>query len=97
MRTLPGPSVFAPFAAIVAQFTIPRIAPPRSGTLPEVISVRLPEAIIARIQTLDWTAPFETLVAGLGASVAGLVRPQRFAVPDRPHSWGSGAGIFGVL
>jgi D-alanine-D-alanine ligase-like ATP-grasp enzyme len=76
MRTLLGPSIFAPFAAINAQFTIPRIAPPRSATLPEVISVQLPNAIIARIQTLDWTAPFETLVAGLAQALQDWYGPN---------------------
>jgi len=66
MRTLPGPSVFAPFAAIVAEFAIPTaMEPSRGGALPEVICARLPEAVMARIQTLDWGSPFETLVAGL--------------------------------
>ena len=70
MRTLPGPSIFAPFAAVVAQFTIPTaIPPPRGSILPEGITALLPEATIARIQTLDWSAPFETLVAGLAQAL----------------------------
>ena len=70
MRTLPGPSVFVPFAAVVAEFTIPTtIAPLAGGTVPDVICARLPEAVTARIQTLDWGAPFETLVAGLAQAL----------------------------
>ena len=70
MRTLAGPSVFAPFAAIVAEFAIPTaMEPSRGGTLPEVICARLPEAVMARIQTLDWGSPFETLVAGLAQAL----------------------------
>jgi cyanophycin synthetase len=62
--------VFAPFAAIAAEFAIPTaIAPLPGGTLPEVICARLPEAVTARIQTLDWGAPFETLVAGLAQAL----------------------------
>jgi D-alanine-D-alanine ligase-like ATP-grasp enzyme len=77
MRTLPGPNVFTPFAAVVAQFTIPTaIALPRHGTLPEVIRDRLPEAVIARIQTLDRTAPFETLVAGLAQALQDWQGPN---------------------
>ena len=68
MRTLHGPSVFVPFAAVVAEFTIPvPIAP--GGTLPEVICARLPEAVTTRIQTLDSGAPFEALVAGLAQAL----------------------------
>ena len=66
LRTLKGPNVFVPFAAVVAEFTVPTpITPPRVGTFPEVVYARLPEAVVSRIQTLDWSAPFETLVAGL--------------------------------
>ena len=90
MRTLPGPSVFAPFAAIVAQFTIPRITPPRSGTLPEVVSVRLPQGIVARIQTLDWGAPFEILVAGLAQALQDWFGPN-----DLPCRTGRVAGGLG--
>ena len=62
--------MFAPFAAIAAEFAIPTaIAPLPGGTLPEVICARLPEAVTARIQTLDWGAPFETLVAGLAQAL----------------------------
>jgi len=57
-----------PFAAVVAQFTIP-IAVARDGTLPEEISVRLPEALVAQIQALHWSAPFEKLVAGLAQAL----------------------------
>jgi D-alanine-D-alanine ligase-like ATP-grasp enzyme len=67
MRTFRGPSIFAPFASVVAQFTIPTAAePPRGGTLPEVISARLCNALVAQ---LDWSAPFEMLVAGLARAV----------------------------
>ena len=68
LRTLPGPNVFVPFAAVVAQFTIPT-AVARDGTLPEEISVRLPEALVAQIQALHWSAPFEKLVAGLAQAL----------------------------
>ena len=68
LRTLPGPNVFVPFAAVVAQFTIPT-AVARDGTLPEDISVRLPEALVAQIQALHWSAPFEKLVAGLAQAL----------------------------
>jgi cyanophycin synthetase len=69
MRTLPGPNVFAPFAAVVAQFAIPTpIELPQHG-LPEAIIGRLPEATITRIKPFDWSAPFETLVAGLAQAL----------------------------
>jgi D-alanine-D-alanine ligase-like ATP-grasp enzyme len=68
IRTLAGPNVFVPFAAVVAQFTIPK-AIARDGTLPEEISVRLPEALIAQIQALHWSAPFEKLVARLAQAL----------------------------
>jgi hypothetical protein len=91
IRTLPGPNVFAPFAAVVAQFTIPSaIALPRQGILPEVISVRLPEAVVARIQTLDWTAPFETLVAGLAQALQDWHGPNN--LPCRTGRIAAGLG-----
>jgi D-alanine-D-alanine ligase-like ATP-grasp enzyme len=66
LRTLAGPSVFVPFAAVVAQFTIPAaIAGSPNSALPEVISGRLPATAIAQIKALNWSAPFETLVARL--------------------------------
>jgi D-alanine-D-alanine ligase-like ATP-grasp enzyme len=66
IRTLTGPSLLVPFAAVVAEFTIPAaIARPPSGALPEVVSARLPATVIAQIRALDWRAPFEALVARL--------------------------------
>jgi D-alanine-D-alanine ligase-like ATP-grasp enzyme len=77
MRTLPGPNIFAPFAAVVAQFTIPPpVTQGREGALLEAISIRLPEPLIARIQALDWSAPFETLVAGLAQALQDWQGPN---------------------
>ena len=91
MRTLPGPNVFAPFAAVVAQFTIPpTVTPGREGALPEVISVRLPEPLIARIQALDWSAPFETLVAGLAQALQDWHGPNN--LPCRTGRIAAGLG-----
>jgi D-alanine-D-alanine ligase-like ATP-grasp enzyme len=91
IRTLPGPNLFAPFAAVVARFTMPTaIALPRHGTLPEVISDRLPQAVIARIQTLDRTAPFETLVAGLAQALQDWHGPNN--LPCRTDRIAAGLG-----
>ena len=92
MRMLPGPSVFVPFAAVVAEFTIPAaIAPPRGGTLPEVICARLPGAVITRIQTLDWGASFETLVAGLAQALQDWHGPNN--LPCQTSHTSSGRGL----
>ena len=92
MRMLPGPSVFVPFAAVVAEFTIPAaIAPPRGGTLPEVICARLPGAVITRIQTLDWGASFETLVAGLAQALQDWHGPNN--LPCQTSRTSSGRGL----
>ena len=92
MRTLPGPSVFAPFAAIVAEFAIPTaMEPARGGTLPEVICARLPEAVITQIQTLDWGSPFETLVAGLAQALQDWHGPNN--LPCQTSRTPSGRGL----
>jgi cyanophycin synthetase len=92
MRTLAGPSVFVPFAAVVAEFTIPiTIAPPRGGTVPEVICARLPEAVMARIQTLDWGSPFETLVGGLAQALQDWHGPNN--LPCQTSRTPSGRGL----
>ena len=92
MRTLPGPSVFVPFAAVVAEFTIPTtIAPLAGGTVPDVICARLPEAVTARIQTLDWGAPFETLVAELAQALQDWHGPNN--LPCQISRTPSGRGL----
>ena len=92
MRTLQGPSVFVPFAAVVAEFTIPTtIVPPRDGTLPEVICARLPETVITRIQKLDWGSPFETLVAGLAQALQDWHGPNN--LPCETSRTSSGRGL----
>ena len=92
MRTLQGPSVFVPFAAVVGEFSVPTaIAPPRGDTLPEVICARLPEAVIARIRTLDWGAPFETLVAGLAQALQDWHGPNN--LPCQTSRTLSGRGL----
>ena len=92
MRTLAGPSVFAPFAAIVAEFAIPTpMEPSRGGTLPKVICAGLPDAVMARIQTLERSAPFETLVAGLAQALqigmAPTICRARSAALHRVEGW----------
>jgi D-alanine-D-alanine ligase-like ATP-grasp enzyme len=70
IRTLKGPNVFVPFAAVVAEFTVPTpITLPRVGTFPEVVCSQLPEAVVSRIQTLDRSVAFEMLVAGLAQAL----------------------------
>jgi cyanophycin synthetase len=92
MRTLPGPSVFVPFAAVVAEFTIPTaMESARGGALPEVICARLPEAVTARIQTLDWGAPFETLVAELAQALQDWHGPNN--LPCQTSRTPSGRGL----
>ena len=69
MRTLAGPSLFAPFAASSPSLPSRHRWRPAGRTLPEVIRARLPETVMARIQTLERSAPFETLVAGLAQAL----------------------------
>ena len=91
-QTLQGPSVFVPFAAVVAEFSIPAtIAPPRGDALPELICARLPEAVVTRIRTLDWGAPFETLVAGLAQALQDWRGPNN--LPCRTSRTSSGRGL----
>ena len=92
IRTLQGPSVFVPFAAVVAEFSNPAtIAPPLGGTLPEVICARLPEAVVTRIQILDWNSPFETLVAGLAQALQDWHGPNN--LPCQTSRTSSGRGL----
>ena len=92
IRTLKGPNVFVPFAAVVAEFTVSTpITPPRVGTFPEVVYAWLPEAVVSRIQTLDWRAPFETLVAGLAQALQDWRGPNN--LPWRTGRTSSGRGL----
>jgi len=68
MRTLPGPSVLVPFAAVVAEFAVPA-TPAASMGLTETFRVLLPETVVARVQALNWRAPFETLVAAMAQAL----------------------------
>jgi cyanophycin synthetase len=68
MRTFPGPSVFVPFTAVVAEFAIPT-TPAASMGLPETLRDLLPESVVARIQALNWRAPFETSVAAVAQAL----------------------------
>ena len=91
-RTLQGPSVFVPFAAVVAEFSIPTtVTPSLGGTLPEVVCARLPETVTTRIQTLDWGAPFETLVAGLAQALQDWHGPNN--LPCQTSRTSSGRGL----
>ena len=84
--------MFVPFAAVVAEFTIPTtIAPLAGGTVPDVICARLPEAVTARIQTLDWGAPFETLVAELAQALQDWHGPNN--LPCQTSRTPSGRGL----
>jgi cyanophycin synthetase len=70
IKIIPGPNLFVPFAAVVAEFAIPTPnIPPSGSTFPEIILARLPEAVVRRIQKLDGSAPFETRVAGLAQAL----------------------------
>ena len=92
IRTVKGPNVFVPFAAVVAEFTVPTpITPPRVGAFPEVVCAQLPEAVVSRIQTLDWSAPFETLVAGLAQALQDWRGPNN--LPCRTGRTLSGRGL----
>lgn len=92
IRTLAGPNVSVPFAAVVAEFAIPTsIAPPSGNALPEAICARLPEAVLGRIQTLDRSGPFETLVAGLAQALQDWHGPND--LPCRTSRTSSGRGL----
>jgi hypothetical protein len=92
IRTLKGPSVFVPFAAVVAEFTVPTpITPPRVATVLEAVAARLPEAVVSRIQILDWGAPFETVVAGLAQALQDWRGPNN--LPCRTGRTSSDRGL----
>ena len=84
--------MFVPFAAVAAEFTIPTpIAPRRGVAFPEAICARLPEAVIAAIRTLDWGAPFETLVVGLAQALQDWHGPNN--LPCQTSRTSSGRGL----
>ena len=90
LRTFVGPNLFVPFAAVMAEFSIP--APPAvtSGTFGEPIQTLLPDAMIARISALDPKTPFEQLVAMMAELLHGWHGPSD--LPYRAERTPSGRG-----
>ena len=89
MRTFPGPSVLVPFAAVVAEFAIPTTpAVPMETTQP--LRAALPETVLARVQALNWGAPFEALVAAVAQALRDWRSPND--LPCRTARTPSGRG-----
>ena len=97
IRTLQGPNVYVPFAAVVAEFTVPTaVTPPRSGTFPEVISAQLPDRMVSQIADFGLERSVRNGGRGVGAFAARLARSQQSTVADRPHIAKSRVGIFRI-
>ena len=92
LRTFPGPNVFAPFAAVVAEFAIPpadeRV---EDATFPEVICAQLPDSVAARFRTQACGAAFEALVAGLAQALQDWHGPND--LPCEVNLTRSGRGL----
>ena len=86
---------FVPFAAVVAEFNPGNNRVATGGTLPEVICARLPEAVVTRIQKLDWGAPFERLVAGLAQALQDWHGPNNLHGETSRTSSGRGQVYLG--
>ena len=89
IRTLPGPGVFAPFAAVAGEFALPAMASSSIG-LPEALRASFPETVIGRLEALNWTAPFETLVAAAAQALHDWLGPND--LPCRTARTTSGRG-----
>jgi cyanophycin synthetase len=88
-RTLSGPSVLAPFAAVIAEFAIPTKQAISKG-LSETLKAVLPETVKACVQAIDWDNSFETLVAALARAFHDCHGPND--LPCRTARTSSGRG-----
>ena len=94
MRTFSGPSISAPFAAVAADFAIPETAA-RTQIFAEALRHVLPETVLARLQALDWTTPFEALVAAAAQALLGWHGRNDFPCITNRTSSGRGQVFLG--
>ena len=92
MQRFAGPSIFAPFAAVVGEFAVLAAAEwGLHGAFRDAIFAKLPGSVVARIQTLEQRSSFETLVAGLAQALQDWHGPND--LPCKTDRTSSGRGL----